>query len=412
MKSPMEPLKKNTPAFVIRTLGRFDVIKGDCSLIKSSPGSKKLWELYKFMLTHRDRSFTPEALMDQLWVSEEYNDPRSTLRRQMHRLRQTLAEEDCHDSERTLLFSNGFYRWNDSLSLTIDAEDFERLTQKGDLLAAASPEEALNAYREALDLYSGDYLPECVDQHWVYPFRNHLRRCYLKAVQSATALLREKEAYDEILRITQKAVQLDIYEEQFHLSLMEALLISGDPKRALEHYEYITGFYYREMGIKPSAEMRALYKRMLKSPVETGHGSLTDTLEADLVLENAYFCDFEVFRSIYELERRRSQRSGAGFCVGVLTAHETKGYSASQGELQMNHLKTHLMEGLRQGDTFSRWTDRQFVVLLAGVDAEMAQRVLKRVIGGDHAAAGVVIDQVTYISTQTKEDHLPEALRL
>ena len=73
---------QHSPKFIIHTLGRFDVIKDGHSLVMSSSGSKKIWELYKFMLTHRDRAFTPETLMDQLWVSESYSDPRSTLRRQ------------------------------------------------------------------------------------------------------------------------------------------------------------------------------------------------------------------------------------------------------------------------------------------------------------------------------------------
>lgn len=412
MNQSREIMERPIPSIQIRTLGRFDVLQGDSSLVKSSPGSKKIWELYKFMLTHRDRSYTPEALMDQLWVSEEYNDPRSTLRRQMHRLRQALGEEGRHESERTILFSNGFYKWNEALAADADSRQFEQAVRQAEKLHAVSPEEALASFQVALDLYVGDYLPECVDQHWVYPHRNHLRRLYITAVQSATSLLRDRGAFGEILRINEKAIQLDIYEEQFHLSLMDALLNSGDTKRALTHYEHITGFYYREMGIKPSPAMRALYKRMLRTPSDSDHSSLTDTLEADMVLENAYFCDFEVFKSIYELERRRSLRSGTGFTVGVLTAPETKGYSASQSELQINHLKTHLMEGLRQGDTFARWTERQFVVLLAGVDADMAQRVLQRVIGSNDAATEVLIDQITYISTQTTDERLPEALRL
>lgn len=401
----------NHPIFIVSTLGRFDVTKDGNSLVRASSGSKKIWELYKFMLSHRDRSFTPESLMDQLWISEEYNDPRSTLRRQMHRLRQALLEDDCKESEKTLLFSSGYYKWNEHAGLQLDAKVFEDLIRQGDALKDSSAELALEAYQAALNLYHGDYLPDCVDQHWVFPIRNHFRRQFVRTVLNVIELLKDFRDGDGILSLCQNAIQIDIYEEAFHLNLMEALLNKGEQKQFLEHYEYITGFYYREMGIKPSAEMRSLYKRMLKSPSETRRSSLADTLEADLVLENAYFCDFEVFKSIYELERRRSQRSGSGFCIGVLTVPETMGYSASQGELQMNHLRTHLMEGLRQGDTFSRWTDRQFVVLLAGVDAEMAQRVLMRVIG-ENAASDVVIDQVTYISTQTTEDRLPEALRL
>ena len=151
--------------FIVYTLGRFDVIKDGNSLVMSSSGSKKLWELYKFMLTHRDRSFTPETLMDQLWVSESYSDPRSTLRRQMHRLRQSLLEEDAKENFNTIHFTNGYYKWNELLEYEIDVDLFESLIRQGDVCTVTAPQNALGYYLEALSYYYGDYLPDCFDQH-------------------------------------------------------------------------------------------------------------------------------------------------------------------------------------------------------------------------------------------------------
>lgn len=392
------------PQFKIDTLGRFDVVKDGRSLVMSSPGAKKIWELYKFMLTHRERSFTPEGLMDQLWVAEEYNDLRSTLRRQMHRLKQTLDEEDCGDCGRTLMFSNGYYRWNSSLSMQLDADAFEGLVKQGDSLRETAPQNALELYQQALELYKGDYLPECAEQHWVFPIRNHLRRLYLNTVINAIELLKETGSHDAILSLCQKAIQIDIYEEAFHLSLMDALRACGDIKQALEHYEYITGFYYREMGIKPSLEMRTLYKTLLKEPAEAVSGiDLNEALEADVILENAFYCEFEVFKSIYELERRRCQRSGASFSIGLLTSVPRKDFTSSQRELQMNCIKSQLTEQLRMGDTFTRWNDNQFVVLLPGVDAALTEKVLKRVLKGNCENATVEISQITHLTAEIQQ---------
>lgn len=410
MMSKTEVKAERPPQFKIDTLGRFDVVKDGQSLVMSSPGAKKIWELYKFMLTHRERSFTPENLMDQLWVSEEYNDLRSTLRRQMHRLKQTLNEEECSECDRTLLFSNGYYKWNDRLHLLLDMDSFQGLAKQGDALLETSPIEALAAYREALQLYHGDYLPECTEQHWVFPIRNHLRRIFLKTVGNAVELLKAQNAYDDILGLCQKAIQIDIYEEAFHLSMMDALRMKGEMKQALEHYEYITGFYYREMGIKPSVEMRTLYKSLLKTDAVASI-SLQEALQADAELENAFYCDFEVFKSIYELERRRSQRSGASFSIGVLTANQKTGASLSQQGLLLSNIRTQLMARLRKGDTFTRWNDNQFVVLLPGVDAEMTEKVLKRVLDGPREAIAASIDQIIHQTTEAQAGRLEEALR-
>ena len=391
----------HNPIFVIHTFGRFDVIKDGKSLVMSSAGSKKIWELYKFMLTHRDRSFTPESLMDQLWVSESYNDPRSTLRRQMHRLRQSLLEDEAKDQYKTLVFSNGYYKWNEQLSIDIDTEKFEYYIKSGDALKSSSPKLALDAYKEALSLYNGDYLPDCYDQHWIFSIRNHYRRLYLKTVLNTIELLKAERLYDDIIHHCQKAIQIDIYEEPFHLNLMDALMHKGQQKQALEHYEYITGFYYHEMGLKPSGEMRALYKKLLQTnaPIQSG-ANLYDALESDVHMDNAFYCEPNVFKSIYELERRRSQRSGASFSIGVLNVAPISGYSQSQDALRIEYLKQHLMEKLRKGDTFTLWSDSQFVVLLPGVDSELMEKVLKRILDSFPMNDAIDINQIKHLAAE------------
>ncbi|MEN1761275.1 AfsR/SARP family transcriptional regulator [Anoxynatronum sibiricum] len=377
-----ETTAKDQSVITIKTLGCFDVEKNRQSLVEASPGSRKLWELFKFMLTHRQRSFTPEALLDGLWASEDYNDPRSTLRRQMHRLRQILEEnENSQTSYMSIVYVNGYYRWNPEMDARVDADIFESSVQLGEALQHEHPEKALLHYQKALSMYHGDYLPECTDQQWVFPVRSHYRRQYLKAVLSSTGLLMELGQFAEVLRVCEKAIELDIYEEEFHLRLMESLLQLGERKQALTHYEYITGFYYQELGLKPTPALKSLYKRMLSTQPTLDS---MDALHADLdgidPLENAYFCNPDVFRSIYELERRRSERSGAQAVVGMVTMSHPSSASHGKQQQRMQALQQHLLHHLRKGDTVTRWNDSQFLVLLPGLNTETMEAVLQRVI--------------------------------
>ena len=386
---------KDSNILNVYTLGRFEVVRDGISLIMNSAGLKKVWELYKFMLTHKDRSFTPESLMDQLWVSEEYSDPRSTLRKQMHRLRKALGEDTAEENEKTILFTNGYYRWNEQVSIKMDAEIFESYVKNGDDQKEKSPEAALQSYKDALNLYVGDYLPECTNQYWVYTARNHYRRLYIKTVMNMIELLKAREAYDEILELCQKAIQIDVYEEVFHINLLEAFMVSGEFRQAFEHYEYITGFYEREMGISPSDEMRAIYKRLLASQSRAKvESNFCDVLEKDICYDNAFYCEPEVFKSIYELERRRSQRQNTCFSVGIITVNPIKGYTYSQNELRMNKIKQLLLQHLRKGDILTCWNYRQFAVLLPGVNDELTEKVLKRIINPEKEDSTIIINQV------------------
>lgn len=355
------------------------------------------------MLSHRNQAFTPEALMDQLWVGEDYADPRGTLRRQMHRLRQLLevSEEDTF-----VVFQNGYYRWNAQKTASVDADAFEALHAEGNALSASDPEMALERYLSALDLYQGEFLPPLTNEHWIFAPRKHYQRLYTKTVLNAVSLLKAKFNFDRIIDLCTFAIKIDIYEEAFHLMLMEALLEKGEKKQALAHYEYITGFYYAEMGLAPSPEMRLLYKRLIRteSPIRSKQGIL-DALEPETDYENAFFCEPNVFKSIYELERRRSQRSGDVFSVGVLTIQSTSKYTASQETLRMNHLKQHLMSSLRKGDTFTLWTPSQVMLLLPKTDAHLMVQVLKRVLASFPDSDAFEIDYVDCLTAEPIPEH-------
>lgn len=380
--APGHSTNNDRPRVEIQMLGLFDVKKNHKSLVHAAAGSKKLWELYKFIVTHRKRSFTPETLLDSLWPSEDYSDPRSTLRRQMHRLRQVLGEHDADPQVAcSILYQNGYYRWNPDIDAVIDAEQFEASLKLGDALQADLPLKALHHYRDALSHYQGDYLPECIDQQWVFPVRNHYRRLYLKTVLAATGLLSDLGEFNEIIKICEKAIALDVYEEEFHLRMMDALLSMGDRKQAMVHYEYVTGLYYQELGLKPSPAMKSIYKQILSSqPQLDSMEALHADLDGDGVVENAYICSAEVFRSIYELERRRSERNGVQAVIGMITMEHPVTASYGKQQQRMLALQQHLMHHLRKGDTITRWNDSQFLVLLPGLNVETIESVLNRVI--------------------------------
>ncbi len=387
----------------IVTLGKFEVLKNGLSLNKTASGSKKIWELYKFMLSFREKDHTPESLMDQLWVDQDYSDPRSTLRRQMHRLRQVLNEEEATAEDKTVIFANGYYSWNHQLDILIDVDEFSRLVGDGDKYITSAPDRALLDYNKAINLYTGDYLPESMDQHWIFSVRNNYRRLYSRAVSQSIRLLNGKEAYGDIIKICNKATQIDPYEETFQLAYMEAMLALGEHRQALEHYGYIANFYAQEMGLDPSDEMRQLYKKMLSSQhTISPEESLYEVLESSTVIENAFYCDYDVFKSIYELERRRSQRSGQEFSVGIVALPKVE-ESYSKTEARMVYLKQHLLKSLRKGDTVTRWSQSQFVVLLPGIDKELMEQVLERILLKKDGLTSVKILQITSLRPEPNQ---------
>lgn len=394
-------LDRTFPTYKIITLGRFDVVKDEVSLVDLASDAKKIWELYKFMLTHRDQSFTPESLADQLWIQEQYNDPRSTLRRQMFRLRQILSEssDTSADATQTLIYKNGYYNWNPKSGFEIDADLFEALVLNAQNETENEPGKVMQDLRLALSLYKGDYLPDCQEQHWVFPVRNYYRRLYNQAAMTMIAMLDSRQAYDEIIQICQSAMKIDVYELNFHMAYMNALQQKREIKQALNHYQHITKFLYNELGIKPSDEMKAFYKELLKiHPTISGdEKSLEEAFKPIEMEDNAFYCEPDVFKSIYELERRRSQRSGIPFSVAVIEISNTQADSLGQAKQKADTFKSYLLSHLRKGDSITKWNDKQFVLLLPGLSSELMTKVLERIMSNYEDSQHIKIDLISEI---------------
>lgn len=367
--------RQKVNGYTIKTLGEFEVMKGNEVLTSVSASSKKIWELYKFMLTFKDRKFTPESLNDQVWISESYTDPRGTLRRQMHRMRQILKEDNLPEQEWSIRYENGYYFWNPAIDYTLDADLFQKYLTT---VVCEHPDD-LSCCLKAIDLYKGDYLPDLYEQHWVFSIRTHYRRLFLSALNDSIKYLYDLEDYTKVLDLCQQAIQIDNYEERFHIEYMRALTKMDRQKEALGHYDQITSFYYKELGLKPSDEMRLFYQSITRTPVSND----VDFIESLTRTENykdAYYCDPEVFRSICELEKRKSERHDRPFIIGVLKLTPIPGNDMAREQYRIRHLKMHLLGCLRKGDVLTLWNHYRFLILISDMSEESVQSMISRII--------------------------------
>lgn len=74
----------------IITLGDFDIIIGDKSIIEEIGNSQKIVKLFKYFLVHKDMKLLPENIIDDLWIDEDFKNPINMLRTQISRLRKLI----------------------------------------------------------------------------------------------------------------------------------------------------------------------------------------------------------------------------------------------------------------------------------------------------------------------------------
>ena len=367
----------------IYTLGHFLLQSEKVIFSRKALRSNKMWELFKFMLSHRGKTLPPETILEHLWPEKEYADPRAALRVQINRMKHAIGEELFSEGKLHIYYSHGCYCMETGPGCQVDTDVMESLSRQAAEIAPLHPEEAIETYYRAISLYRGDYFPDISYHSWVLPYRNYYRRLFLMSVLNLIKLLRETKRNAEIISLCEKTFFLEIFEEELHLHYMKALKEEGQGLQALTHYRYITTLMYREIGAKPSEAMRNMY-RLLKADhgdPETNQDDFLVSLQEQEESEGPFFCDPDFFRLLYRLERRRSQRNSREILLVMLSVTDSgfKLLSPVNLEKAVSCLRQELSSSLRRGDAITRWNDSQFMVLLPCKNSSAGEEILDRI---------------------------------
>jgi tetratricopeptide (TPR) repeat protein len=238
---------------------------------------------------------------------------------------------------------------------------------------------------EVVSLYTADFLPGAKHESWVAPLSSRYRASYFKCVAAALAILSDRRRYQEIERIAKAALQIDPFDEICHRYYIMSMVKQGRQNQALLHYTYMTDLFFREMGVRPSAATRELYRDIVKTVGElrADIGEIKKELEEDDErLAGAFFCEYEVFKNLYRLEARTASRTGQAVFISLLTLVEPDGETADlkQRSKIMDNLYDVIKGSLRRGDVFSRFSSTQYVLMLPTLTYENCEMVMERVI--------------------------------
>ena len=144
---------------LIQTLGNFDIVHNGESILQESARSYKLYRLFQYFITYRDRRLLPETIIDNLYQDNESDDPKNVLRTQIYRLRQTFKKLIGKDRDVADYFniniSNGYYFFELGKSAMLDIDEFEKYIAQGETEITKDIDKALKNYQKALELYRG-----------------------------------------------------------------------------------------------------------------------------------------------------------------------------------------------------------------------------------------------------------------
>jgi DNA-binding SARP family transcriptional activator len=235
----------------ITLLGGFEVRMDGAPVPSAAWRHQRASDLVKFLALADGHRAHREEIADLLWPTLSATSGAANLRKAVHFARAALGSAASIESRPTMLtlFPDD--------AVVVDALRFEDLAAKGD--------------PKALDLYTGDLLPEDRYTPWVEDYRDRLR---LLRVQ----LLRRLGHWEQLLRVEPS-------DEPAFRHLMERALAVGDRAQVVRLFEQLRQRLRADLGVGPGHETIDLYRRALSlqpeqppTPAETVRGMIAQAL--------------------------------------------------------------------------------------------------------------------------------------
>jgi len=131
----------------------------------------------------------------------------------------------------------------------------------GNQCLGENPKLAILAYREAIELHHGVYLPNRLYEDWSSEERERIQVLVLGAIITLGELLLEENPMESI-RLSQQALLIDTAWEDAYRIQMEAYLQKGNRPLAIKTYQQCKKVLEKEFGIEPLPETQQLLKKI------------------------------------------------------------------------------------------------------------------------------------------------------
>lgn len=249
----------------IRALGALSVLVGERRLPHGSWRSARALRLFQFLLVSRFRWVPRDVVLDTLWPEAEPEKAVNSLRQAIHVLRKTL-EPGLKKAlySQYVRFRNEACRLDPGEGYFYDVEEFESAFQKAEALwGAGKQRRAEPLLRKAVGLCRGDFLAESLYEDFTAPEREHLRDRLLRAIGRLLTLCESSRRWEEAVPLCRRGLAQDPFSEDFYRHLVHAQLQLGNRREALAGYHRYEEMMVGEMGLLPSARMKALADKVV-----------------------------------------------------------------------------------------------------------------------------------------------------
>jgi len=362
---------------IIKILGKFEISKNN-KILETTNHTTNLLNLLKYFLVNEGKYKSVDMVIEDLYKDKTYEDTKNAVQNMIYRLRKYLKNNDIfYEDSIKFIYSNESYKLI-TKDVYIDFKDFEEKIKEAEEVKKDISQK-IKKYEEAVSMYKGEILPELLYEDWIIPTRNYLSRLFIESVNFLLDYYKKNNMIEKGLGLSEKSINIENYEEEFHIKYMDFLIEKNKIKEAKKHYEYITTLLYNQFGIRPNEEMQKIYNKIKDNTnsVSVEKNNKIKYLWEESKDKGGFFCTYEEFYPIYILEKRRRERDG-GELNPVYVCFDNKKEKDFSDEIS-SRIKKIFINSLRKGDVICNMDKNRILLLLPNLELEKVKFVINRV---------------------------------
>ena len=363
----------------IRMMGYFAIEANGTVHEELMAKSRKGVSLIQYLVLEQGRPVSSQRLIRELWSGSRNGNPENALKTMVSRMRSSL-NEISPGLGMCIVSGQGGYRWCCAENVLIDVLKIIDLLKE--LRTELAAEERIVRTEHLLELYRGDlYLTG--DLFSGQTMCNWLHNEYLNAVYRMVDALKEREEYNRICEVCRKATKVDDLDEQLHIELMQAMVNLNRVSDAAAEYLALRKNSRQILDAEPGQNVQEAYETLadagktIKFNLDVIRNEL---LEREDEWKGPFFCDYPVFKEIYNIQMRNLERLGSTMFLAVIMLGNLEN-SSMTGKTQscMAGLQEILRMNMRKGDIITRFSENTFAMLLPMVNYSTGSLVMERI---------------------------------
>jgi predicted ATPase/DNA-binding SARP family transcriptional activator len=244
-------------AMHVRMLGGFAVLIAGRAVPDHAWRLRRARSLVTLLALAPGHRLHREQLMDTLWPDLSPAAAANNLHKVTFMARRAIALAlDDDDPAGWLRSCADALQLDPPGGLSTDAAAFER--------AAAALRDSTDAValRGALDLYTGDLLPDDLYEDWAITRRETLRRSWLDLLYQLAQVEERREEFSAAIALLERLVAAAPLHEDGQARLIRLYALAGHRERALRQYDALRDALRAELDTVPDASTAALAERI------------------------------------------------------------------------------------------------------------------------------------------------------